>query len=194
MNEKKKSLVLTAILAARSSMYIESSGENKSQGWTFANINDLYRGVIEPLKEQGCIIYHQRFIQDGVLCMRTTVEHLESGDSIEDICFIVSEKPGNQGIGIATTYMKKDAIRCLLALPSKDDDGQAEQEDIKKQSEKKADAYNVRRLEELIAKTKDPSKMINQVLYYNKVDTLHDIGEQQCLRAISRVEEILRTT
>lgn len=190
----KKSPVLVAILAARSSMYIESSGENKSQGWTFANINDLYRGVIEPLKEQGCIIYHQRFIQDGVLCMRTTIEHIESGDIIEDICFIQNEKPGNQGIGIATTYMKKDAIRCLLALPSKDDDGQAEQEDIKKQSEKKADAYSVRRLEELIAKTKDPSKMINQVLYYNKIDTLHDIGEQQCLRAISRVEEILRTS
>jgi hemerythrin superfamily protein len=85
-------------------------------------------------------------------------------------------------------------IRCLLALPSKDDDGQSEQEDIKKQSEKKADAYNVRRLEELITKTKDPSKMMNQVLSFNKINTLHEISEQQCVRAINRVEEILRTT
>lgn len=194
MTKEKKRPVLAAILAARPSMRIETSGENRSQGWTFSNINDLYRGVIEPLEAQGCTIYHQRFIQDGVLCMRTTVEHLESGDKLEDICFIESEKPGNQGIGIATTYMKKDAIRCLLALPSKDDDGQSEQEDIKKQSEKKADAYSVRRLEELIAKTKDPSKMMNQVLSFNKINTLHEIGEQQCARATSRVEEILRTT
>jgi len=192
VSKDKRRPVKIAMHKARKEMEIKSSGKNTHQKYEYATINDIYNGVIDPLDKQGCMVSHERFVQDGMQCMRTTIEHLESGDSIVDECFVVSEKPGNQGLGIATTYMKKDAIRCLLALPSKDDDGQGEQDHIKEQSGKPASMYSIERLQELIKQTSNPSRILQQVYEHNDVTDLNDLADQKCQYAIQYLEKILK--
>ncbi len=193
MSKERKRPVLEAIQRARPQMKLRKTGFNKHLGYKYPTLDDYYDAVLEPLERVGCTLSHARFPEDGRLLVRTIVLHHETGDLIEDIAFIESEKAGNQGQGSALTYMIKDAIRCLLALPSEDDDAQSEQIDIKKQNEEPASAYNVGELSKLITQSPNPVKMLRDILGYNKVSTLEELGEQQCSRAAYRVREIIKS-
>ncbi len=191
MTKTKERMLTEALMKAREEIHLSTSGKNSHQGWKYATIEDIEEAISGPLKKNRCHAWHERFIEQGAQCMRTVIEHIDTGERIEDVCFIESEKPGNQGKGSALTYMRKDAFRCLLRLTTSDDDDQAEQDYIKKTNEQKASEYHVNQLRQLINKTSAPARYLTNVLSFNKVSTLEELGEQQCERALRRIKEIV---
>jgi hypothetical protein len=79
-------------------------------------------------------------VRDDILTVR--LYHTLTGQFLEDVRKLVSEKSGCQGIGASNTYMLKYALKTILNISGNDDDddGQAEQAYIEKQK-KEQQAY-----------------------------------------------------
>ena len=188
---KEKSTLWSALRKARKEIHLQATGENNHRKYGYATIEDIENAITEPLEKHGLSGWHQRFVEDGIVYIRTVIQHDDTGERLEDVSILESESPGNQGKGAALTYMRKDAWRCLLRLIVKDDDCQQERNDIDKANENAASAYHINRLRDLINQTNDPSKYLANILGYNKVSSLEELGEQQCSRATWRMKDIL---
>lgn len=122
------------------------SGYNAHQGWRYAKIDGIYDAVQSALGEQDIIIAHfVRPQENRIEYLFTRLIHTLSGQYIEDIRILESEKPGQQGKGAADTYTKKRALLALCAIGASDetdDDGAEEQKHIK-EKETKGDKVQV---------------------------------------------------
>jgi hypothetical protein len=178
---KDKKSLFTAIQAARKEISIKATGKNQNQGWKYANIDDLYEAIDRPLENHGLSLLHERHInEEGRLILVTELTHIESGQTKTDVAYLENEKPGNQGLSAATTYMKKDAIRCLLALPSYDDDGQEEAQYITnspKVSNNPINNEQLREIVELLQQAHNSATLHSNVLKFNKVHSLQHLPD-----------------
>ena len=99
--------------------------------YNYAKIEDIYESVQSHLNKNSLYITHQVIaLQKDLEILITTIMHV-SGEFMRDIRFVVSDKPGNQGKGIANTYCRKYAILCLCSLSTFDDDAEGEEEYLK---------------------------------------------------------------
>jgi hypothetical protein len=110
------------------------SATNNHTKYSYAKIEDIYNAVESSLLDEDVIIWHGNYFKDDKEVLITRFIHTLSGQWMQDIRYIESEKPGNQAKGAANTYMRKYAVLCMCAIATEDDDGQHEQEYIKKNS------------------------------------------------------------
>ena len=66
--------------------------------------------------------------------LHTRLIHAPTGQFIQDTRPLKSEKPGNQAIGSANTYMRRYAVISLCALETADDDGEDERKYMRKET------------------------------------------------------------
>lgn len=133
MMENNAELLKSLLNAKRQFRSISMSGSNAHLKLEYAKLGDLYDAVEEALCDNGLVIIHQRLIIEGQPHLSTKLFHAATGQYLEDVALVISEKQGNQGIGAALTYMKKYAVLNLCAIaPGEDDDGQDEQNYIQK--------------------------------------------------------------
>lgn len=132
MSEDVRELMKSMLLAEASFNPIEQSAENAHQKYKYAKLLDISKSVKESLMKNNIKIAHFRtVVDDSKIQLTTRFIHSLSGQWIQDVCIVESEKPGNQAKGAALTYMLKDALRVLCALPTQeDDDGEDEQKYI----------------------------------------------------------------
>src|SRR5271156_5807479 len=106
---------------------------SKSNLHKYANLLSIYEAVEQALHEHNIFIWHfAERVDDTETVLHTRLIHAPSGQFIQDTRPLKSEKPGNQAMGSANTYMRRYAVLSLCALETEDDDGEAERKYIEK--------------------------------------------------------------
>ena len=134
MSDDIRALASAFLLAKQEFSATGKSGKNNQFG-KYAKIEDIYHAVEDALTKNSIIIWHfarpdHRAGCDAQELLYTRLIHTPTGQFVEDCRVLESEKPGNQAKGSANTYMKKYAVLSLCAIPTEDDDGEAEEKYI----------------------------------------------------------------
>jgi len=107
----------------------QSTGPSKHK---YLSLTGVYNAVKPFLKEHGLFVHHQQCTDaiTGKQIQKTIIKHKESGEEIVDDRYLVPDKPGSQGAGMAETYMKRYALLSIIGIATgeNDDDGEAGRE------------------------------------------------------------------
>lgn len=175
MSDDIRQLAQAFILAKKEFVATGLSGRNNGQHYDYAKLQDIYSAVEDGLLKNNIIIWHFADIVDKTTeVLYTRLIHNITGQWVQDVRFLVSEKPGNQGKGIANTYMRKVAVLSLCAIPTEDDDGEAEQKHINRNEP----AITDNQLKELQAAIKtciNPTKIHSAIKGYNNIQDLSEL-------------------
>ncbi len=171
MSEDIRALACAFLLAKKEFLTTGKSGKNTQFG-KYAKIEDIYNAVEQALSKNNIIIWHFARPEAGMEYLYTRLVHTVSGQFLEDIRMLESEKPGNQAKGAANTYMKKYALLSLCAIPTEDDDGHAEQKHI---DEPTISPDQLISLQTEIKAARNGAKLHKDILGYNKVQDLTDL-------------------
>lgn len=171
MSEDIRALAAAFLLAKQEFDLTGKSGKNQQFG-KYAKIEDIYRAVETALGKNNIIIWHFARPTEGVEYLYTRLIHAPTGQFIEDMRMLESEKPGNQAKGGANTYMKKYALLSLCAIATEDDDGEAERTYI---DEKSISPEQVIAIQTQIKSAKNGALIFKNVLGYNKATSLADL-------------------
>lgn len=122
--------LLKAFLQAKQS-FLEPEKNGKSNYKPFSTVEDINNATFKSLSANNLIIIPS--VKDNILSVR--LYHTLTGQWIEESRALISEKPGNQAIGSANTYMLRYALKNILNICGNDDEdeAQAEQDYIIKQ-------------------------------------------------------------
>lgn len=135
MSEDVRELMKALLLAEAEFPTLEQTGFNPQFKSKNSKLPDYYKATKASLRKNNIKITHYRTIlENNETIVTTRLVHSLSGQWIQDMAILKSEKPGNQGLGAALTYMLKDAVRslCAVSYGEHDDDGQEEDEYIQK--------------------------------------------------------------
>lgn len=92
---------------------------------SYASLGSVIEAVKEPLNRAGIAVI-QSLSSDGGngigLLLRTRLLHT-SGQFIEDTAYSPLPKADPQGVGSATTYLRRYSLAALLSITQEDDDG-----------------------------------------------------------------------
>lgn len=99
-----------------------SEGQVGTRKYNYANLNDTWEAIKPILKEEELVIYQSPIMNNGVgNHFKTTLHHLESGESITEIMQMILQRDDPQGIGAAITYYRRYMITTMLGLITDDD-------------------------------------------------------------------------
>lgn len=105
----------------------------------YADLSSIWSACREALTKNGLgVVQAYQTPDTNKLELVTTLVH-SSGQWIESVCPIVTEKPGPQAIGSATSYMRRYALAALVGVISEDDD--AEEATVRKPMQKQDDEF-----------------------------------------------------
>lgn len=92
---------------------------------TYATLAAVIEAVKEPLNKNGiAIIQGLGETVNGVLQVTTRLLHT-SGQWVESTSSSPLQKSDPQGVGSATTYLRRYSLAALLCITQEDDDGEA---------------------------------------------------------------------
>tara|TARA_Y100000816_G_scaffold143865_1_gene102036 strand:+ start:3504 stop:4136 length:633 start_codon:yes stop_codon:yes gene_type:complete len=122
-NSLPKAKVVKAIAEFRRENFIKATGKNqmiKSNigGIKYATLNDVLK-VLEGTNKFG-IEWYQNFNSPYLM---TTIMHLESGEYIESIIELKTEKETYHSYGSAISYLRRYSLITMFGLQDSDDDG-----------------------------------------------------------------------
>jgi len=131
--------LLQAFLEAKKS-FTKPNKSKKSNHGDYSTVEDINDATQPSLQANNLVIIP--IVKDDILYTR--LYHTLTGQFLEDVRKLVSEKSGCQGMGASNTYMLKYALKTLLNISGNDDDddGQAEQAYIEKQKKEEQDYIN----------------------------------------------------
>lgn len=161
--------------------------ESKSNQHKYANIDAVYEAVEPALYSNNIIIWHfAERLDDEHSVLHTRLIHAPTGQYVQDTRALKSEKPGNQAVGSANTYMRRYAVLSLCALSTDDDDGKSEQDYIdktknKQQTPKKITASQCTNLINFIENNPeyDPEDWTKDIKKQNRIKELDELTEAQ---------------
>ena len=118
-----KAKVVKAIAEFRRENFIKATGKNKmignkTGGIPYPTLNDVLK-VLEGTNKFG-IEWYQNFNSPYLM---TTIMHLESGEFIESMIELKTEKETYHSFGSAISYLKRYSLITMFGLQDKDDDG-----------------------------------------------------------------------
>ncbi len=138
-SENNNELFKALLIANEEFSPAAKSAHNNHRDYDYSTIGDIYTAVKASLHKNNIFILHHRYIEykenEGgfITFLDTRLIHQPSGQWIKDLCIIVADKEGNQGVGAAITYMRKQAVLLLCAVPSEDIDSEKERiKDVEK--------------------------------------------------------------
>lgn len=103
---------------------VKKNADNPFFSSKYAELN-TYLDEVEPrLHKEGLMLLQPCEVrQDGKQVLKTIIIDTESGEQIESVMEIVSEKKDPQKIGSSTSYFRRYSLASLLAMRAEDDDG-----------------------------------------------------------------------
>lgn len=131
--------LLQAFLEAKKG-FEKPKKSKKSNHGDYSTVEDINDATQPALQANNLVIIPS--VRDDILTVR--LYHTLTGQFLEDVRKLVSEKSGCQGMGASNTYMLKYALKTILNISGNDDDddGQAEQAYIEKQKKEEQDYIN----------------------------------------------------
>ena len=118
-----KAKVVKAIAEFRRENFIKATGKNQmirsnTGGIKYATLNDVLK-VLESTNKFG-IEWYQNFNSPYLM---TTIMHLESGEFIESLIELKTEKETYHSFGSAISYLRRYSLITMFGLQDSDDDG-----------------------------------------------------------------------
>lgn len=108
-----------------------SEGQVGTRKYKYANLNDTWESVKQLLKDNGLVVYSSAVANTPHLnsgnFFKTTIYHVESGESVTEYMPMVLTKPDPQGVGAAITYYRRYMLQTMLGLIPDDDNDAREQ-------------------------------------------------------------------
>jgi hypothetical protein len=122
-NSLPKAKVVKAIAEFRRENFIKATGKNQMirnniGGIKYATLNDLLK-VLEGTNKFG-IEWYQNFNSPYLM---TTIMHLDSGEFIESVIELKTEKETYHSFGSAISYLRRYSLITMFGLQDSDDDG-----------------------------------------------------------------------
>lgn len=157
----------------------------KSNLHKYANLLAIYEAVEQALHEQNIFIWHfaevlnKKEESDAQAVLHTRLIHAPTGQFIQDTRPLKSEKPGNQAMGSANTYMRRYAVLSLCALETEDDDGEAERKYIEKRDREFIDPAQVIELQECMKQMGIKNDTYQYILNHNGISDLAELKKYQ---------------
>jgi hypothetical protein len=158
---------------------------SKSNLHKYANLLSIYEAVEQALHEHNIFIWHFAEVlgsseaSDTQAVLHTRLIHAPSGQFIQDTRPLKSEKPGNQAMGSANTYMRRYAVLSLCALETEDDDGEAERKYIEKRDQEFIEPEQVTELQELMKQMGIKNDTYQYILNRNGISDLAELRKSQ---------------
>lgn len=121
---EKIDLIAPALLAAQKEIGNASKdAKNPHFRNSYASLGSVIEAVKEPLNKHGISVIQA--LSDGKegLYLSTRLLH-SSGQWIEETAFTPLPKADPQGVGSATTYLRRYSLAALLCITQEDDDGE----------------------------------------------------------------------
>lgn len=188
MSEDIRQIAQALLLAKRAFGNTGMSGKNRD--WKYAKLHEIYDAVESHLADNNIIIWHgSPVMENGVELLNTRLIHTLSGQYMGDWRIVQSEKPGNQGIGGALTYMRRYSVLNVCGIaPAEDDDGDSEQQHIAKHGTTpkqytkpttSSPLITDEHHDELVDLINQKRLILERILSFNKVQELHHLTEDQ---------------
>ena len=122
-NSLPKAKVVKAIAEFRRENFIKATGKNQMirnniGGIKYATLNDVLK-VLEGTNKFG-IEWYQNFNSPYLM---TTIMHLDSGEFIESVIELKTEKETYHSFGSAISYLRRYSLITMFGLQDSDDDG-----------------------------------------------------------------------
>jgi len=121
----KSNSIYTSLMQAQKDMGpLLKNATNPAFRSKYADLSSVIETITEPLHKNGLVFLQTMNVTDYGPSLITKIVHVESGESIESLCPIVSKDPSDpQKFGGATTYARRYSLMALLGLAPEDDDG-----------------------------------------------------------------------
>jgi len=123
---EKIDLISAALLVAQREVGNASKdAKNPHFKNSYASLGSVIDAVKGPLNKHGIVVLQSLSSTDcHGLYLTTRLLH-SSGQFIEDTAFSPTPKADPQGVGSATTYLRRYALAAFLCITQEDDDGEA---------------------------------------------------------------------
>lgn len=102
----------------------ESDGQVGSGKFKYANLTSTWEAVKQLLKENGIVVYQSPTNGIGGVggnLFKTTLFHLESGESVTEVMGMVITRQDPQAFGAAITFYRRYMLTSMLGLIPDDD-------------------------------------------------------------------------
>ena len=192
MSDDIRALAQAFLLAKGEFLSTGLSGNNAHQNYKYAKIEDIYGAVEAALGKNNIIIWHYARPDAGVEYLITRLVHTLTGQFLEDVRILESEKPGNQAKGAANTYMKKYAVLSLCSIPTEDDDGEEEEKHIAQKQQEEEPCITQDQLNSLTADLKACSNagtLFSNIKSFNQVEDLSQLKRSKFSGVKSYIEK-----
>lgn len=158
---------------------------SKSNLHKYANLLAVYEAVEDALHQHNIFIWHFAEVlsksdgSDNESVLHTRLIHAPTGQFVQDTRSLKSEKPGNQAVGSANTYMRRYAVLSLCALETEDDDGEDERKYIEKRDREFIDPEQVAELQEFMKQMGIKNETYHYILNRNGISDLAELKKSQ---------------
>lgn len=109
------------------------TGENPHYGNRYADLTEVVNTARAALHKNGIALMQSPGMEDGLCTVETFLLH-ESGEWIRGTACSPLSKQDPQGVGSATTYLRRYSLLSLLGLGQQDDDGEGAVDRSKKEN------------------------------------------------------------
>lgn len=121
---EKIDLIAPALLAAQKEIGNASKdAKNPHFRNSYASLGSVIEAIKDPLNKHGIAIIQTLSEGKEGLHLSSRLLH-GSGQWIEDTAFTPLPKADPQGVGSATTYLRRYSLAALLCITQEDDDGE----------------------------------------------------------------------
>lgn len=128
MTSEKIDLIAPALLAAQKEIgNATKNAKNPHFKNNYADLGAVIDAVKEPLNKNGIVILQSPsggIAESNCLYLTTRLLHT-SGQWIDDVAWSPLPKADPQGVGSATTYLRRYSLAAMLCITQEDDDGVA---------------------------------------------------------------------
>lgn len=180
MSEDVRELTKAMLLAKKEFLHVGKSGKHTGHKFTYAIIGDIFGAVEASLMDHNIwLVQYARYHIDHEFLI-TRLIHQPTGQWIQDIRTMESEKPGNTAKGSAQTYMRKYAVLALCGLCPDDDDCHEEEQYIEQKSNEPCiTAGQAKTLQDALHMLDNGEKLLSNIKGYNKVHSLSELKQSQ---------------
>lgn len=115
-------LTLALLEFQKAAPVLERDAVNPHFRSKFASLEKVVETVRPRLNDHGLVLLQfPTVMADGSAGLRTVIVHAESGESVEDVMLLQTQKHDPQAQGAALTYARRYAIASILGLVADED-------------------------------------------------------------------------
>lgn len=190
MNTEHATPSLFAALASAQAE-IENAAKNAANPHyrsKYADLAEVLNTVRPTFAKHGLSIVQSTGFDGQMVSVTTLVGHKDGG-YITSVASCVPAKTDAQGVGSATTYLRRYSLAAMAGIAQEDDDGNAAAHDRKPQGSKPEPKISGDQVAEIMQLVGETETDLDKFLAYFKVSAVSDLPASAYERAINALNK-----